>query len=77
MLSTDAQAASKDKVDVIKDVFKFTDKSKRSIELSELSQGCPKVDCIPAIDHPQFDAISKIDFLHDEDVMMTIDYNGV
>lgn len=77
VLNMNIHAASKEKVDVIKDIFKFTDKSKRSIELSELSQGCPKVDCIPAIDHPQFDVISKIDFLHSEDVMMTIDYNGV
>jgi len=77
LLSFNAISDQKEKIDVIKDVFKYTKQSKRSIELSELSQGCPKVDCIPAIDHPQFAPIEKTDFLHDDDIMMVVDYNGV
>jgi hypothetical protein len=75
--SLNAPAAEKKRVDVIKEVFKYNKDSKRSIELSELNQGCPAVDCIPAIDKPQFASIDKIDFLHDDDIMMTVDYNGV
>ena len=77
VLNTNIQAASKHEVDVIKDIFKYTEQSKRSIKLSELSQGCPKVDCIPAIDHPKFASINHLDFLHEEDMLMTIDYNGI
>lgn len=72
-----ANAQEKKRVDVIKDIFKYTDSSKRSIELSELTQGCPAVDCIPAIDNPKFGGIDSITFIHDEDVMMLVDYNGV
>ncbi len=75
--SIQTNAAEKKRVDVIKDVFKYNEDSKRSIELSELSQGCPAVDCIPAIDNPKFLSIDKIDFLFDEDIMMLVDYNGV
>lgn len=70
-------ADKKKRIDVIKEVFKYNKDSKRSIELSELSQGCPKVDCIPAIDNPQFASIDKINFIHDDDIMMTVDYNGI
>lgn len=72
-----SSAEEKVRVDVIKDIFKYTDSSKRSIELSELTQGCPKVDCIPAIDNPKFAKVADIDFIHDDDVMMLVDYNGV
>lgn len=75
--SNSKKTKEKQRVDVIKDVFKYDKNSKRSIELSELSQGCPAVDCIPAIDNPQFAAIDKIDFMFDDDIMMTVDYNGV
>ena len=63
--------------DVIKDFFKYTDSSKRSIELSELNQGCPKVDCIPAIDKPEYSPVNKVTFNHDDDVMMLAIYNGI
>lgn len=72
-----AHSASKFETNIIKDSFKFNQDSKRSIDLSELSQGCPKVDCIPSIDKPTFDSIDKITFIHDNDVMMIVDFNGV
>jgi len=71
------QAASEGKTNIVKDFFKFDSRSKRSIKLSELSQGCPSVDCIPAIDSPQYAPINEISFLHDDDVMMTVEHNGV
>ena len=76
-IKTNDVAAEKSKVNVIKDVFKYTNDSKRSIELSELSQGCPKVDCIPAIDNPRFSSIHSVDFLFDDDIMMVVEYNNV
>lgn len=63
--------------DIIKETFKYGKNSKKSIPLSELNQGCPKIDCIPAIDNPEFVSINKADFIHDEDIMMLVEYNGV
>lgn len=62
---------------IIKDVFRYNEQSPKAIALSELKQGGAKVDCIPAIDKPQFSKINSVTFLHDEDVMMIVDYNGV
>ena len=65
------------RIDLIKEVFKYNNDSKRSIELSELTQGCSSVDCIPAIDNPKFGAIEDIEFIHDNDIMMLVNYNGI
>ncbi len=77
IITVEIDAARNFKTNIIKDEFKFQDSSKRSIELAELNQGCPKIDCIPSIDNPTYDAISAVSFLHDDDVMMLVDYNGV
>jgi len=75
--SVEIEAARNFKSNIIKDEFHFKESSKKSIKLAELNQGCSKIDCIPAIDHPTFDNISKISFLSDDDVMMLVNYKGL
>jgi hypothetical protein len=73
----ETQAVNAYKTDILKNSFKYTHDSKRSIELSELSQGCISVDCIPSIDHPQFGSIKDISYIRKTDTMMVVEYNGV
>jgi hypothetical protein len=65
------------KTDILKDSFKYTETSQRSIELSELSQGCLAVDCIPSIDLPQFGSIQDVSYIRKKDTMMVVEYNGI
>lgn len=77
IFSSSLLAVNNYRTDILRDQFKYSEKSRRSIELSELSQGCPRVDCIPAINQPEFGAISDITFLHKKDTMMVVEYNGI
>lgn len=77
LTATTMTGAERWRTDIIKDTFKFNDSTKSSITLSELSQACARVDCIPAINNPEFAAIAEIKSIRSKDVMMMVDYNGV
>jgi len=62
--------------DIIADSFGFDENTPASISLDELSQGCAKVDCIPAIDEPKFISVDEVDFIADEDLILAVSHNG-
>ncbi|TQV81052.1 DUF3179 domain-containing protein [Aliikangiella coralliicola] len=63
--------------DILTETFQYNDQSKRSIELSELYQGCPARDCIPAIDKPRFKSIDQTSLFNDDDLMFVVSYQGL
>ena len=64
-------------VNILQDIFEFNEHSKKSVKLDDLYQGCPRVDCIPSIDNPEFILVKENDFMNDDDVTMTVFYNGI
>ncbi|TDF34450.1 DUF3179 domain-containing protein [Alteromonadaceae bacterium M269] len=65
------------RVNIIKDVFQFSDETKKSINLSDLNQSCPDIDCIPAIDTPSYIPVQQVDYVDDTDIVLVASYNGV
>ncbi len=59
---------------IIKETFKFDEKTKATVALSELKQGCPERDCIPAIDKPKFVTIANASFMNKEDIVIVASY---
>lgn len=57
-------------------VFGYDDSTPRTVDLTELVQGCPRVDCIPAIDEPKFIDVDAVDFIGDDDLVMALEHNG-
>lgn len=56
------------------------DQSKAKIDLSNLRQGCPVKDCIPAIDNPKFISgpeAERLNQIKDDDVVFAISYKDV
>ena len=48
------------------------------IDQDELSRGCPRRDCIPSIDNPEFESVAEADeWLNDGDRIFGIVHNGV
>ena len=77
LLSTAAIAAERNyETDILRETFGFTDATQRSVELSDLHQGCHARDCIPAIDKPKFVAAADADHVDDNDVILAIERNG-
>jgi hypothetical protein len=62
--------------DVLLEVFKFTQEDS-DVAFATLMQACPARDCIPSIDQPVFVATGDVDFLQDDDLVMTLSLNGV
>lgn len=63
--------------DILRDTFKYDDSTPRLVDYSQLRQGCPERDCIPAIDEPRFVAADEADFLKDDEFVVAIDHAGV
>jgi hypothetical protein len=63
-------------VDILAETFGFDAATKKSVELSELHQGCPARDCIPSIDSPKFVSAEDAAHISDDDLVLTLAYKG-
>lgn len=58
--------------DILRQTFKFTERTPTDVPLTQLQQGCPARDCIPAIDRPQFVGADAADFMDEDDLVLGI-----
>lgn len=72
-----ARAARTWPVNVLSETFGFDENAPAQVPLSELIQGCPARDCIPAIENPRFVSADNADFLADDDIVLAISVDGV
>lgn len=78
LIMTTLSLAHKDqpKTDILKDFFNITDDSQTDYPIGDILQGCPKVDCIPSIDSPEFMPATEVDFLKDNDLIIAVTIDG-
>ena len=62
--------------DALLEVFKLT-QADSDVPFDSLMQACPARDCIPSIDQPVFVATAEVDYLRDDDLVMTLTHNGI
>ena len=62
--------------DVLLDVFKFT-QADSDVPFDSLMQACPARDCIPSIDQAVFVSAGEVDYLRENDLVMTLTHNGI
>jgi len=62
--------------DALLEVFKLT-QADSDVPFESLMQACPARDCIPSIDQPIFVSSSEVDYLRDDDLVMTLTHNGI
>lgn len=62
--------------DVLLDVFKLT-QADSDVPFDSLMQACPARDCIPSIDQPVFVPTAEVDYLREDDLVLTLTYNGM
>ncbi len=74
--STEAQQKPRFETNIIQQTFKFDKNTKASVGLTDLKQGCPKRDCIPAIDNPKFIPLKAAKFLTNEDFVIVASYKN-
>ena len=58
-------------VDILFDTFGFTQDA-IDAEVEQVFQGCPQRDCIPSIDQPQFLKTGQVDFLDEDDIVISL-----
>jgi len=76
LTSTFANAQErKFETNLLTDFFKITDDSQSDYPIKDIMQGCPAVDCIPAIDSPIFMSASDVKFINDDDLIMAVTIN--
>ena len=63
-------------VDILTETFGFDASTTKSVELSDLHQGCPARDCIPSIDKPNYVSASDASHVADDDLVITLSYEG-
>lgn len=56
--------------------FTKTDMSKIAVDTREIRQGCPRKDCIPAVDDPVYVPASEITVLGEKEPVMRLEING-
>lgn len=61
--------------DILFDTFGFGPQDVDA-DVDQVYQGCPRRDCIPSIDHPSFLAAAEVDFLDDDDLVISITLGG-
>ena len=76
LLAVGAQAQRAYKVDIVRDTFRFSSLSKKSVSLDDLHQGCPARDCIPSIDDPKFVSAADATYVADDDIIIAISFGG-
>ena len=62
--------------DALLDVFKLT-QADSDVAFESLMQACPARDCIPSIDQPVFVSTNEVEYLLDDDLVMTLTHNGI
>lgn len=62
--------------DTLLEVFKLT-QADSDVPFDSLMQACPARDCIPSIDQPVFVTTTEVDYLRDDDLVMTLTHNGI
>ena len=62
--------------DVLLEVFKLT-QADSDVPFDSLMQACPARDCIPSIDQPVFVPAGEVEFLREDDLVMTLTHNGM
>lgn len=62
--------------DALLEVFKLT-QADSDVQFDTLMQACPARDCIPSIDQPVFVATGEVEYLRDDDLVMTLTHNGI
>ena len=68
---------SQEKPNILKDDFGYTESTPHDVALEKLISGCPKADCIPSIDRPQFLPANQAIFMKDEDWVLGLVQNGI
>ncbi len=63
-------------IDLVADYYGITSDQLSDFPVTELHQGCPRQDCIPSIDKPDFIAAGEVDFLRDDDLVLGVIVNG-
>ena len=63
--------------DILQETFDITTQAQIDAPLAEVYQGCPKRDCIPSIDAPEFVDASKANHMDDEDLVLGLVHAGV
>jgi len=61
---------------ILEETFGYGPETSASVELERLEQGCPRRDCIPAIDNPAFVPAAKAGFLADDDLVLALSIDG-
>lgn len=61
---------------ILEETFGYGPQTPSTVPWEDLIQGCPKRDCIPAIDTPNFVNASEVDYLLDDDLVMGVDLHG-
>lgn len=62
--------------DSLLEVFKLT-QADSDVAFDSIMQACPARDCIPSIDQPVYVPTSEVDYLRDDDLVMTLTHNGI
>jgi hypothetical protein len=62
--------------DALLEVFKLT-QADSDVLFDSLMQACPARDCIPSIDQPAFMPAGEVEYLLDDDLVMTLTHNGI
>lgn len=62
--------------DVLLDVFKLT-QADSDVPFDSLMQACPARDCIPSIDQAVFVPAAEVEYLREDDLILTLTYNGM
>ena len=62
--------------DVLLDVFKLT-QADSDVPFESLMQACPARDCIPSIDQAVFISTAEVEYLREDDLVLTLTYNGI
>jgi len=58
---------------ILSETFGYGPDATSSIDLNRLEQGCPRRDCIPAIDDPEFIPAAQADFLGPKDLVLALE----
>jgi len=62
--------------DALLEIFKLT-QADSDVPFDSLMQACPARDCIPSIDQPAFIPADEVEYLLDDDLVMTLTHNGI
>lgn len=64
-------------INILQDTFGISTQAQIDAPVNEVYQGCPKRDCIPSIDAPNFVSVAEASQLDDEDLVLGLDYAGI